>query len=448
MRKVFLLITVLTSLTVFAQEASTITDDLKKDLAENKKNIDLLSKVKITGLIQAQYQHTDSNGAKSFAGGNFPTQSMNRMMIRRGRLKIAYSGNYSKYVMQFDVTEKGFTIKDVYMVLTDPFIKTVSLQSGLFCRPFGYEIEYSSSLRETPERSRMFQTLFPGERDLGAAIELNSEKGIFKYLNFKGGWFAGNGIALETDNTKDFIGHLSFKLPVDEANGFMINGGVSTYYGKVTRDFQTKPSETNIITGTVNGTPVIVPKTPIKTQNYTYEMDANKAYAKKADTSSLLAKRQYFGGDIQMYIPYLNSISFMGPTKIMAEYITGMQPGTKSNNAFYQVGSGDLYLRKFAGYYVTFVQNFTKKFQLMVKYDVWDPNTKVKGNEVKTEGDVAYKTLGYGLIYNYDANIKFTLFYDMVKNETTSNVKDNNGKIMYGTNLLDNVLTIRMQYKF
>jgi hypothetical protein len=447
MRKILITVLSMISIGLFAQEPTAdelkqTVDGLKESYNETKTTVDLLSKVKISGYIQAQYQHADSNGIKSFEGGNFPTQSMNRMMIRRGRLKVAYSGTNSQYVVQLDVTEKGVSFKDIYMVFTDPFIKTVSLQSGIFNRPFGYEIEYSSSARETPERSRMFQTLFPGERDLGAAVILSSEKGLFKYLNFKGGWFAGNGIALETDNTKDFIGKLSFKLPVDEANGFMIDGGVSTYYGKVTRDFQTKVTATGTAT-LADGTKVVTPPSSTPTQNYTYESKGtNNAFAKTDSSWFPLVKRQYFGGDIQMYIPYLSAVSFMGPTKIMAEYITGMQPGTKTNNAFYQVGSGDLYLRNFAGYYVTFVQNFTKRFQVMVKYDVWDPNTKVKGNNVKTEGDVAYTTLGYGLIYNYDSNIKFTLYYAGVKNEITSGVKG------YGTDLKDNVLTARIQYKF
>jgi len=448
MQKALIVLLSIITIGTMAQEPGTAIDSLKRSYGETKSKVDILNKIKITGLVQAQYQHTDSNGAKNFAGGNFPAQSMNRMMLRRGRIKIAYKGNNSQAVFQFDVSEKGFSLKDAYMTFTDPYFKTMSLQSGLFCRPFGYEVEYSSGLRESPERSRMMQTLFPGERDLGAAIALASEKGLFKYMNFKGGWFVGNGIAAETDNTKDFIGRLSFKLPIDEANGFKIDGGFSTYIGKVSRDYQTKPSETAITTGTVGGTTVIVPKTSTVTQNYTYELDANKTYIRTDSAKYSLAKRQYFGGDIQMYIPYLKELSFLGPTKIMAEYITGIQPGTKTNNSFYQVGNGDLYMRNFSGYYVTFVQDVTKHFQLMVKYDHWDPNTKVSGNEVRTEGDIAYKTLGFGLIYNYDQNIKFTVYYDKVSNETTPNVKDSNGKILYGTNLLDNVLTLRMQYKF
>ena len=461
MKKVLVTLFSIISLGAFAQEQPTLetvnqnVESLKESFTETKNTVDIFSKIKISGYIQAQAQHADSGGIKSFAGGNFPSlttgtnprTTMNRMAIRRGRIKLAYTGTNSQVVFQFDITENGFKTKDAYFKLTDPYFKLVNLQTGIFNRPFGYEIEYSSSSRETPERSRMFQTLFPDERDMGAALEITSEKGIFKYVNFKGGWFTGNGIAPETDRNRDFIGHLSFKLPIDQENGFMIDGGVSMYNGLVTRDFNTNSTKTNTVNVVdVNGTTqkVSAPSSTVTTQNYTYTWDdASKGYKKDGDSTWFSnRKRQYLGGDIQMYIPYLSNVSFLGSTKIMAEYITGMQPGTKSANTFYKIGSGDLYMRNFAGYYVTFVQNFTKRFQAVVKYDVYDPNTKVSGNDIKTDGDIKYTTLGYGLVYNYDQNIKFTLYYDNVKNETVSALKG------YATDLKDNVVTLRMQYKF
>ena len=80
---------------------------------------------------------------------------------------------------------------------------------GLFNRPFGYDIEASSSERESPERARVFPTLFPEERDLGVKLTLQGPKNtILDFLRLDLAVIAGNGIERETDSRKDFIGRL------------------------------------------------------------------------------------------------------------------------------------------------------------------------------------------------------------------------------------------------
>ena len=44
-------------------------------------------------------------------------------------------------------------LKDAYLVLNDRWTKAFSLTAGKFNRP-NYEVEYSSSQRELPERSK------------------------------------------------------------------------------------------------------------------------------------------------------------------------------------------------------------------------------------------------------------------------------------------------------
>lgn len=441
MKRFFLIISFFFPAILWAQdkteELESALEGLRASYEETKTTVDKLSKIKISGYIQAQYQHADSNGAATVAGGDFPSQSMNRLMIRRGRLKVAYTGNYTGYVLQLDATEKGFELKDAYITLTEPLFKTVTLQGGIFYRPFGYEIERSSSLRETPERSRLFQTLFPGERDMGVALEVKSEEGIFSYINAKGGWFNGtrNNVP-ENDNNKDFIGKINFKLPIDRENGMELDFGFSTYQGKVVRDYQSLPSVSSTSIGLVNNTAVIVPSVSTPVRCYTYEVQGG-TYVKTDSSWYPSVKRQYYGGDFQLYIPYA------GGTKILGEYITGIQPGTKNSSSYYSPGSGNLYLRKFQGYYLTLVQNIGTRFQLVGRYDVYDPNTAVSGNEVKTTGDIRFVTLGGGLIFWYDANLNFTAYFDRVMNEKTNGCGP-----MYVNDLKDNVFTLRMQYKF
>ena len=82
----------------------------------------------------------------------------------------------------------------------------------MFARPFGYEVNLSSSDRESPERGRMSQLLMKSERDLGAMVSLDArQKGAkLKYLKADFGVFNGQGINAtgDFDNTKDIIGNI------------------------------------------------------------------------------------------------------------------------------------------------------------------------------------------------------------------------------------------------
>jgi len=95
--------------------------------------------------------------------------------------------------------------------------------------------------------------------------------------------------------------------------------------------------------------------------------------------------------------------------------------------------------------------------QAVVKYDVYDPNTMVSGNEiakavttgVKTSAtDVKYSTLGLGLNYRWSSNVKFMAYYDFVRNETTSNIVNASTLADLSHDRKDNVFTFRVQYKF
>ncbi len=187
LQKILLTTAALLPIVVFAQEehADSMSvqeqiDQLKAHnesvneiLLDMKSYIDLARKLKITGYMQSQYQFSDGIGGGpyqigNFAGGSFPANVGSRFQVRRGRLKVQYENDltFSQYVLQFDVTQNGLGIKDAYINIKDPWIRSWNMKMGVFDRPFGFEVAYSSNFRETPERSRMSQTLFPGEREL------------------------------------------------------------------------------------------------------------------------------------------------------------------------------------------------------------------------------------------------------------------------------------------
>ncbi|MEK7263379.1 MAG: porin [Bacteroidota bacterium] len=411
-------------------------DGMNETVTEMKNTLDILKKIKISGYIQAQYQIADTEALSStalntypignFAGGSFPTYVNSRFQLRRGRLKINYDNDVTQYVLQLDLTQNGVGIKDAYISVKEEWYRTATLTAGIFDRPFGYEISHSSNMRESPERSRMFQTLFPGERELGAKIELVSENERYNWLNLKAGFF--NGVlnnANENDSRKDFIGRIGFLFPFYEEN-FEIDCGVSLYAGNVR-------SNSTEVYSTIN--------------------DATKKFTRDSLSSNIgkYFKRNHLGADIQMYydIPSLGGFSLRG------EFITGTQPGTASSNSFYNPGSvvSPLYERKFYGWYINFVQNFGLSNQLLLKYDVFDPNSKISdehigatGSNLKA-GDIKYSTFGLGWIYHWDANVKFIFFKDFVTNEKVNNTATGS-LIPFKKDVKDNVLSLRMQYKF
>lgn len=365
--------------------------------------------LKISGYVQGQWQLAESKGAAAFGdGGSFAKNSDNRFMIRRGRIKFTYTNGIVQAVLQPDFTEKGVKIKDAYIAVTSKD-KIVGGQLGIFDRPFGYEISYSSSLRESPERSRVFLSLFPDERDAGAMLNL-------KYGEFtlNAGAFNGNGVASETDSYKDFIGRVAWLKTMNSAR---VGIAASYYHGRV-------PNTTEA--------------------HYSYVK--NEGFVKVDNATGTGQIRQYYGVGAQ----YLQQWG-AGTTNLRAEFLWGRQPGTaKANNTpSGGIASGsDLYLRSFAGGYAILVQDIgLSKHSLVLKYDYYDPNTMVSGNQIGAQAgtgaaDIAYSTFGVGYLFRWNANLRLMAYYDMVDNERTDNLEG------FDTRLKQNVLTIRAQVKF
>src|SRR5438477_5454063 len=69
--------------------------------------------LQFSGYIQPQFQLADTEGAKSYDGGDFSTFSRTRFMLRRARIKVDYllktEDNYPKalFTFQIDATERG-----------------------------------------------------------------------------------------------------------------------------------------------------------------------------------------------------------------------------------------------------------------------------------------------------------------------------------------------------
>ena len=95
-----------------------------------------------------------------------------------------------------------------------------------------------------------------------------------------------------------------------------------------------------------------------------------------------------------------------------------------------------------------YVQNIGLSNQFIFKYDVFDPNKDLSADQIgiaanrSSASDVKYTTIGLGWVHHWDSNVKFVLYYDLVKNEEVANLSS------LKSDLKDNVITFRMQYKF
>ena len=418
MKKLFtILYGLLIVLSVSAQELSE-SEQLEQRIGVLENTNEILSKLKVSGYIQGQYQWGQQHASLKVGTGNEnPNKSFSRIGIRRGRIKFTYDASLlMQGVFQLDITEKGVGFKDAYINIKDPWINTLQLRAGIFDRPFGNEISYSSSRRESPERSALFQTLFPDERDLGAMVILQPSKSSpWNPLKLETGLFAGNGIKSETDSKLDFIGHLSYVKPI---RNISFGAGVSYYNGSVYQG---------------------------SSKIYTMEGDR---FVENDNESNIggYAKREYFGFDLQF-----TALTRAGMTQLRGEYISGQQPGStsssKSPNSDVRP-TYDTYIRSFSGSYIILIQDFgTTPFSAILKYDVYDPNTKISGNQVgngdgTNKTDLAQHTMGYGLLWRINSALRLQAFYENVKNETSVKV---NG---YETVRKADLFTLRLQYKF
>ncbi len=432
------------SFTTFAQEEeATPLEQVQQKVEVHDGAINKLSAIKISGYVQPQWQWGQQDAALKVGTGNVTENgnksAFNRFGVRRGRIKFTYDdGGIATGVFQLNIVDKSnasgvnqavVQLKEAYLNVKDPWNGTIQLQAGMFDRPFGNEISYSSSLLESPERSRIIQTLFPEEVDLGGKLILQAAKtSSWNFLKFEGGWFAGNAINPETNNRKDFIGHLSASKVIGSTAKWGL--GASYYNGGVYQ------STTNVYTMGGNG--------------FVLNSDPNNL--------SKYAKREYFGLDGQFSLE-----SPMGMTQLRAEYIWGTQPGSNSSTGSPNAATNpttDTYIRKMNGWYGILVQDLGQSpFSLVLKYDSYDPNTKVKGDEigatttiagaVKTnKTDLRYNTLGIGGLWRINPSLRLQLFYENVKNEKSANLAAATRSSDFSRDQLDDTFTVRLQFKF
>jgi hypothetical protein len=361
-------------------------------------DVDKLKKIKFSGYLQFRYEvaeHDNDSVRVSGSPATITPTNLERFYLRRARFKLTYDhAPWSQFVLTVDAgADRQARLLDGYAALTDP--RTTEprhqLWLGQFNVPFGYEIERSSSLRELPERSRMENVLFPGERDRG--LKLMSEWGPL------------------------------------EAVISVINGG-----GIGSPEFPaTDPSRAKDVLGRVRGH-----FGPLDVALSGYGGEAVVPYTGPDATLS----RTRVGGDAQFYYEF----SRLGGGTLRGEYWAGhnvnadsvlglsVRPTTANPVTLPVAGANLNHLATdFAGYYVMWVQNLGSRFQVAGRFDAYDPNVDVEHDQFE-RWNAAVHWFHAGLT-------RLTVSYEIPKTERA----DGSGGFF---DPKDNLWTLQFQHTF
>lgn len=474
------------------ENVSTLKDQVtgvEERITTAEADLAKLTKIKFSGYIQAQYLHYE-------AASSYPADVL---QLRRARVKLQYEPlNGVVLVLQPDFVPGNITLKDAYVQLNDRWLKTFSLWAGKFNRPV-YEVEYSSGLREVPERSKVIRAIYPDERAIGAKLEVNPQNLPFKLqlalFNGNDGLTipdaAGiniNPVNNDFDNHKDFMGRLIYNTKL--GNWGALNLGTHIYYGKIKA-------------------------------NTTYLLNSDYSYNQKLSGVGDLIKKNWLGFETQVYLDVLGGLAIKGeyifgvngiPGYTSQTTVTGSQTVNSIANDTVNVttvktittNNRPAIEKNFRGGYIYLIKNIGKKHQVAFRYDYYDPNTRVgadtlgigyanwdakvkstttnnitytgtspvlatnlqtktvENNSLKSGvSDVKYHTFTLAYSYYFDDNIKLMVGYEIpinVKLDKKSNgtsqvitsysVNGEPGYYDYANWLKQNTLTIRLQAKF
>jgi hypothetical protein len=413
--KKLLFITLLALVSVGAFSQTQTIDSLKEAIEKidgkttalddrvlvNESDLSKLNKIKISGYIQSQWDYYGKDLVKT----NDPT---NTFYIRRARVKFTYEPTDGvKFVLQPDFSTGNLSLKDAYAVINIPKLNGWTIWAGQFNRP-DYEVEYSSSSRESLERSRLIRAIYPGEREIGAKLEYSGTNVpvLFQLMAMNGNFTGTN--AKDVDSKKDLMARFVYSAKMPSA-GMGIDFGVNGYLGG----------------------------NRAKTNQYVLESSGTLDSVKVGD----YLKKQWFGAEIRVYADVLGGLALKG------EYIIGTNSAAStvaSNATMAAKKAAPNTYNNFSGYYVYLVKNIGLKNELVAKYDFYDPNTKLSGDAAGT--NVWYKTLTFAWQFFLNDNIRITTQYEIPQNEKSSAVKNVAGT--GGVQLNDNTFSIRVQAKF
>ncbi|TPW15892.1 MAG: phosphate-selective porin o and p family protein [bacterium] len=386
------------SLAAATEAISGKLDGLVEQMRTLQSDTDKLKKIKVSGYVQVRYDASQASEDSIRAAG-FPlaltANNLDRFYIRRARVKVNWDPvERTQAVVYFDGgTDRSIRLLEAYVQMSDPWTpyQQHQLTFGQFNIPFGYEIERSSSLRELPERSRAENVLFPGERDRGIKlVDRWSDRleTVISVLN-GGGIGQADFPNIDPSSAKDMTARARLGLGV-------VDAAVSAYVGE----------HAIALTG---------PDAPVDRTRF--GADAQGYWALPRAGGGTLRGEFYTGEEANP-----DSVSVLLTKATAAAPVRLLKPGANASHLD----------TEFLGWYLMLVQNLGDRFQVAVRYDEYDRNTGVDGDE--------FTRWNVGVNWFYDGYTRFSLAYDVPDVSSTAAVTIPNTE--------DNLLTFQAQFKF
>ncbi len=393
------------------EEIGSQIGGIEESIKELQTDRDAMKKIKISGYIQMNWEKSEAESGFGADPYDASDEVKSRFRLRRSRIKFTYSEQFGRMVVQADFSNSKIELKDAYLEFDEPWLRMLSMRFGVFNRPV-YEVEYSSSQRESVERSAVIRALYPGERDLGAMITFTPED----LFSLQLAAFNNTTLGTFTQSNPNFG---------TEPLYYMARLTKSLAFGEVGLDIGAHARFGNV---RLNTNRVIESDSPASGSGAVVDSTTYKV----GDALS----RNWFGFEAQMYY------DFLGGMKILGEYIMGqdvneLKPVSTPTPAR---------VRDFSGWYVMLVKNLGTDFQFAIKYDSYAPNSTLDYDKINTSSELTRTTLGLGL-HNYTfENVRLTLWYDM--NTWKTNEYASGSTKPFANDPSDNLLTFRAQYKF
>ena len=145
------------------------------------------------------------------------------------RMEARWAGRLSPKVgMGFEIQYHPAPDGSAFELVNDAFVEyypvdRLSVRIGQFVKPFGFDIQHSSSDRESPERGIFAGYFFPGQRDRGVMLQAEVAPGLQVFL----GAFNGNRFFADSNRRVNFNGRVRKVFA-----GAGLAAGVSTQIGR------------------------------------------------------------------------------------------------------------------------------------------------------------------------------------------------------------------------
>lgn len=138
---------------------------IRPDLGEDERKNKLSGRPEL--FIQSRFQDLPISGA---------TQEIAPSNFNLTRMESQWSGRLSDRIgMGFEIQYHPAPAGAAVELVNDAFVEyyvndSITVRGGQFVKPFGFDIQQSRSVRESPERGMFAGYFFPGQRDRGVMV--------------------------------------------------------------------------------------------------------------------------------------------------------------------------------------------------------------------------------------------------------------------------------------